>query len=56
MVVLLILLYILGMFTTFYLMNETTKHTMFNKIWFAIFWPTVSIMCIVEIFKNIKSK
>lgn len=56
MLILVILLYILGMFTTFYIMNETTKHTMFNKIWFTIFWPAISIVCFIALLKSIKSK
>lgn len=39
-----ILLYVLGFVPTYFLFDETTKQSTFNKIWFSLFWPVVSII------------
>lgn len=51
-----ILLYILGIVPTYCLFDETTKQSTFNKIWFSLFWPVVSIIGfinrLIQIFKK----
>lgn len=42
-----ILLYVLGAVPTFYLFDKTTEQPMFNKVWFTIFWPAVSLITLV---------
>ena len=39
-----IVLYVLGMIPTYEVFDKTTKHSKFNKVWFAIFWPAVALM------------
>ena len=39
-----ILLYVLGIVPTYCLFDETTEQSTFNKIWFSLFWPVVSII------------
>lgn len=42
--ILAILFYVLGTVTTYCLYDEATKQSIFNKIWFAIFWPATSLI------------
>ena len=43
-IILTILLYVFGAVPTYCLFDKTTTQPMFNKIWFTIFWPAVSLM------------
>ena len=42
--ILVILLYLFGMVPTYCLFEEATKQSTFNKVWFTIFWPAVSMI------------
>lgn len=42
-----LLLYVLGAVPTFFLFDKTTEQPMFNKVWFTIFWPAVSLITLV---------
>ena len=46
----------LGMVPTYEVFDKTTKQSTFNKIWFTLFWPVVSITVgvsmIVKLFKK----
>ena len=58
MVAILILLYVLGAVPTYVLFDKTTEQSKFNKIWFSVFWPAVSVFyliyLIVDFVKNKK--
>lgn len=51
-----IVLYVLGMIPTYEMFDKTTEQSKFNKIWFTIFWPAVSmihpVLKIVSLFKK----
>jgi hypothetical protein len=56
MIALAIVLYMLGMVPTYEVFDKTTEQPTFNKIWFTLFWPVVSIATgvslIVKLFKK----
>ena len=43
MIALAAVLYVLGMFPTYEVFDKTTEQSTFNKIWFTLFWPAVSV-------------
>lgn len=49
-----ILLYVLGAVPTFSLFDKTTEQPIFNKVWFTIFWPAVSLITLFTLFKKNK--
>lgn len=51
--IVIILIYLLGMVPTYLLVAET-QHTMFNKIWFTIFWPSVVLIYLIALLKKKK--
>ena len=42
--ILAIILYVFGMVPTYCLFNEVTNQSKFNKAWFTLFWPAVSMI------------
>ena len=56
MIALAVVLYVLGMVPTYEVFDKTTEQSTFNKIWFTLFWPVVSIAAgvsmIVKLFKK----
>ena len=56
MIALAAVLYVLGMVPTYEVFDKTTKQSTFNKIWFTLFWPAVSVAAgvskIVSLFKK----
>lgn len=50
-----ILLYVFGTVPTYCLFDKTTTQSMFNKVWFTIFWPAVSLITVfTTLIKKIK--
>lgn len=55
--ILAILFYVLGTVPTYCLYNETTKQSIFNKIWFAAFWPATSLITpVIKLIQWIKKR
>lgn len=43
-----IMLYVFGAINTYELFDKATKQSTLSKIWFSIFWPTISMITLVN--------
>lgn len=56
MIALTVVLYVLGMFPTYEVFDKTTEQSTFNKIWFTLFWPVVSVVSGVSMITKLFKK
>lgn len=46
--IILIILYIIGIISTYKFLSKRTTQSKFNKAWFSIFWPAVLVFYFVN--------
>lgn len=56
MIALAAVLYVLGMVPTYEVFDKTTEQSKFNKVWFTLFWPAVSVAAGVSMIAKLFKK